>query len=80
MTISTEYTTRLIAEFAERLSACMTRVSVDTAGLAARSGIAESRIADILAATVEVNASELAMFAVALDVLPSEILPTLRDL
>lgn len=80
MTSSAEHTTHLIAELAVRLSACMTRVNLDTVGLANRSGIAESRIADILAATVEVDMSEMARLAVALDVQSSEILPVVRDL
>ena len=77
MTISAENLGLMLAEVGANLSRCMDSASVDTTALAKASGVSESRIAGILAATDECNMSELARFATALQVEPSAFLPAL---
>ncbi len=69
----------LFASIAENLTRCMTAADVDVAGLADRTEIPAARIEGILDGTVEINTTELVMFAIALDVQASEIMTTTRD-
>ncbi len=64
-----------MAQVAENLSRCMSAVGVDVAGIADRTEVPAKRIEGILASTVEINATELVLFATALNVMPSELMP-----
>ena len=67
------------ADFAENLTRCMTGADVDVAGLSDRTEIPVERLEAILSGKAEVGLAELARCSTALNVLPSEILPTYRD-
>ncbi|NYI41497.1 helix-turn-helix domain-containing protein [Demequina lutea] len=72
-------TAALNTGFVENLNRCMTAADVDVAGLADRTEIPVARLEAILSGKAEVGMAELVMFAEALDVSPSELLPTPRD-
>ena len=66
-------------EFAANLTRCMTAAGDDVAGLSGRTKIPVARLEAILSGKAEVGLAELARCSTALNVLPSEILPTYRD-
>ena len=69
----------LKAELVENLTRCMTAADVDVAGLSDRTEIPAERLEAILSGKADVGMAELSRCCTALDVQPSEILPTYRD-
>jgi len=73
--MSTKTHSVVTERFAENLRRCMDIAGVDVAELARRTDVPTKRVKGILGATIEVSMTELVLFAVALDVEPSAMLP-----